>query len=329
MALQARFRQFDEVIKLKRFDENAELREKRERVLARLREGMAKQFPPTQARPTFEWFNQGSYEMGTGVKPVDGDYDIDVGVVFNIDVARYPDPLAVKQWVFAAVREHTTDVRWRRPCVTVNYVEARESKYHVDLAVYGKDGWGNLHLAVGRQNATQAERGWLRSDPKKLTEIVGAKFQGEDADQFRRVIRLLKRWKDVRFRGQAAGAPTGIALTACALQWFAPRRSPSRSAFAWPAAGEYDDLVALSALVGQMRGAFRTVYDRARPIAALDVNLPVPPGNDLFAKLNAEQMQQLKGSIDALSGTLELAQRQDEWTASTSLRQVFGADFPA
>ena len=47
MSLQNRFRKFDELIKLKHYDENAELREKRERVIRRLREGMAKQFPST------------------------------------------------------------------------------------------------------------------------------------------------------------------------------------------------------------------------------------------------------------------------------------------
>jgi len=68
MSLQSPFMKFHEAILLKRFDENAELREKRDRILKRLRDNLS---------VTFEPFNQGSYSMGTGIKPLDGDYDID------------------------------------------------------------------------------------------------------------------------------------------------------------------------------------------------------------------------------------------------------------
>lgn len=95
MSLQPAFRRFHEAIKLRRFNENAALVEKRNRVLVRLNEGLKQAFPNQQQRPKILPFNQGSYEMGTGVKPLDDDYDIDVGLVFDVNTARV-GPLDVK-----------------------------------------------------------------------------------------------------------------------------------------------------------------------------------------------------------------------------------------
>ena len=76
--------QFHDAIKLGRFDENATLREKRDRVLQRLDSGLKKLFADRgEDPPHYDPSNQGSYEMGTGVKPRGGDFDIDVGLHFN------------------------------------------------------------------------------------------------------------------------------------------------------------------------------------------------------------------------------------------------------
>src|SRR6266849_3600286 len=105
--IQKQFEQFHEAIKLRHYDENAELREKRDRVLKRLKEGMEKRFAEKgEEPPKFTTFNQGSYAMGTGTKPLDRDYDIDVGVCFEIAKADY-DPVEVKEWVYDALKDHT------------------------------------------------------------------------------------------------------------------------------------------------------------------------------------------------------------------------------
>jgi hypothetical protein len=100
--------------------------------------------------PTFTWFNQGSYEMGTGIKPaVSGDYDIDVGIIFDINHSEH-DPVDVKTWVTDALEGHTKKVDMRRPCVTVFYQRDDEPIYHVDLAIYSDDtcpGTGCRYLA--------------------------------------------------------------------------------------------------------------------------------------------------------------------------------------
>ncbi|MBU0550460.1 nucleotidyltransferase [Myxococcota bacterium] len=322
MAIQPKFRQFDEAIKLRRFDENAELREKRDRVLKRLREGIERRFPDRSTRPKFETFNQGSYEMGTGVKPVNGrDYDIDVGVRFDIEANQY-DPVVVKRWVHEAVKEHTSDVQFRRPCITVFYKCAGETAYHVDLAVYGKDFWGSDMLAVGKEHSSADQRKWESSKPTELTKLIGDQYSGEDADQFRRVIRYLKRWKDVNFSAEGNAAPRGIALTACAYHWF----EPSKTSSFWSSEPvQYNDLDAMTRLVKQTLAWFLWG-------GRLSVTLPVSPGNNLFEKMTDQQMAEFKGKLERLHDALIAAANcasTNEAKACRHLIGVLGSDFPA
>ncbi|MFY0533049.1 cyclic GMP-AMP synthase DncV-like nucleotidyltransferase [Nannocystis pusilla] len=99
--------------------------------------------------PSFSHFNQGSYELRTGVKPVDGDYDIDVGLRFNTTKQEWTDPVALKQRVVDALSGYKVELR--RPCVTVYYQRRNEPLYHVDLNVYvPAETDGMFHLAVGK-----------------------------------------------------------------------------------------------------------------------------------------------------------------------------------
>ena len=101
--IQRQFIQFDDAIRLRHFDENATLREKRDAVLDRLTGGLVSLRKQGSKVPRFEWFLQGSYEMGTGVYPAEGDYDIDVGLYFDCPRAAYKDPVALKELVRKAL----------------------------------------------------------------------------------------------------------------------------------------------------------------------------------------------------------------------------------
>jgi hypothetical protein len=155
--IQRQLIQFDEAIRLKRFDENATLREKRDAVLTRLRDQHNALRRQGVKVPVFDWFNQGSYQMGTGVTPADGDFDIDVGLRFDCTRADYSDPVALKNLVFNALDGHTQRVELRRSCVTVFYQRAGEPVYHVDLAVYAREsalfGGDELYIAKGKANS--------------------------------------------------------------------------------------------------------------------------------------------------------------------------------
>ena len=76
--LQSEFEEFHENIKLKEFDENSILREKRDILLDKLKKNISEE------AASYTTFNQGSYAMGTGIKHEDGDYDIYVGIRFDI-----------------------------------------------------------------------------------------------------------------------------------------------------------------------------------------------------------------------------------------------------
>lgn len=320
MTFQPLFRRFHEAIQLKRFDENAELIEKRDRVLKRLRDNLV--VPPPE-RATFEPFNQGSYAMGTGIKPLDGDYDIDVGIEFEIDYRRYT-PVEVKRWVNKAVEGHTTRVQWRRSCITVYYQQAGEPLYHVDLAIMARDRFtGERRLAIGKEHSALDQQEWQPDDRKGFMAAVENHFAGEDAVQFRRVVRYLKRWKDKHFPREGHAAPTGLALTVAALRWFKPMAT-----WGWGASTkEYDDLSATTALVSGMVQGFGQAWDGAtgRYVPRLSLLLPAAPRDDVFKRMSHQQMLEFHSRLVELERDLREAQR----TQSTApLLRAFGDDFP-
>lgn len=303
---QPAFLTFHQAIKLGNTDENALLRDKRDNVLARLRSrGL-----------TFTPFNQGSYAMATGIKPVDLDYDIDVGLVFTGD--RPHDPLTAKQQVYDAAYGHTPRVEWCRHCVRVQYVRQGAEAFHVDLAVYWQveSYWGGtkLYLAVGKQHSGGEHREWREVDPKGLLTKINGHHSGEDHWQFTRVVRYLKRWKDFQFPSAGNAAPRGIALTIAAYDDFSPTRS-------WNAAtsADYDDLAALQNVVSRTLSRF-SWSDRIRLMS------PVAPFDDACAKMTDQQMREFKGRLQVLENALKVAATTGQ---RRYLGEVFGPDFPA
>ncbi|WP_437595769.1 cyclic GMP-AMP synthase DncV-like nucleotidyltransferase [Sorangium sp. So ce590] len=329
--IQKYFIQFDDTIRLERDDEKAKLSEKRKRVLDRLSEGIKRQRDEGQEIPRYNTFNQGSYAMNTGVKPRNGDYDIDVGVRFELAINDHSDPVKVKEWVFNAVDGHTKKVEMRRSCVTVFYQEAGEDVYHVDLAVYSgaeKNPDRQDYLAKGKQNSATEHRIWEQSDPQGLCDRIAECRQSEHREQFRRVIRAMKRWKDERFSKDGNAAPKGIALTAAAYHWFQPS-TRTIDAFANKTAD--DDLDALDRFVQTMIDNFQQVWsdEEQRLTPRLKVGLPVVPYSDLCAKMTNPQMRDFKERLGNLKAALEAAKKDDDaHSACKELQKHFGDDFP-
>lgn len=307
--LQSEFMKFNQTIRLGWQDEGAILRDKRDAILERLHERLD--------GPSFSSFNQGSYELGTGVKPEDGDYDIDVGLRFNTSLDEWRDPVQLKEVVCDALSGYNVELR--RPCVTVYYRRAGEPLYHIDLNVYVPDPGSDemLYLAVGKRGDAATRQEWRYTDPLALSAAVDQKFAaGDDREQFRRVVRYLKRWKDHNFPREGDAAPKGIGLTAAALSWLSVAKEYD------PVAGKTycKDLAALSGLVA-------TMLANAQP--RLVVKLPVPPHDDLFGRMNAVQMRECCAKLEGLDEALRGAWRDpDDASTSAALRKVFGEDFP-
>ena len=319
--LQKEFIEFHDNIKLD--DENQKLRDKRDILLKKLKNNIS------EDATSYTTFNQGSYAMGTGIYPEDEDYDIDVGIKFNINKDDYDDPVEPKTWVKDALDGHTKKVEIRRSCVTVTYQENGESAYHVDFAIYAADNADKkLYIAKGKTYSDEKHRYWEISDPQGLIDEIKGKHSGDDADQFRRVIRYMKKWKSHNFSSSGDSAPTGIALTILAYDG----GYSVKNTYDW-SKGKYvyDDFAALHNLVTNIRSRFSYSWsDEAQQMChKITVYLPVEPYNNLFSKMTDKQMEDFYQKIDQMLGKLnEVKEKTKRSEACIILGELFGEDFP-
>ena len=306
--VQSQFEQFHNAIKLDVDDEQRKLREKREVLLRSLADGLPQDFPK------FTPFVQGSYAMKTGVVPLDGNYDIDVGLIFECTEKEFPDPVALKRRIRDALAGYGRTINIRRSCVTVTYMRDGQPDYHVDLALYVRSESGGLLLAKGREFSGGDQRKWVQAGPKELTAYILGCFSGEAQAQFRRCVRYLKRWRDPRFN---SGGPISIALTVAAAHWFKPVFGPN---------GKPSDLEALHALVKKMlekSGAPLGVPGR------VIVKIPGPGDCDLMAGMTERQMAGFRDRLSELDRALGQCYGQvDVQAACSGLQGQFGVEFP-
>lgn len=327
--VQPQFEQFHEAIKLRRFGENEILRDKRDIIRRKLEKRLPQVFEDHDEEvPEFRFRDQGSYEFGTGVKPLDGDYDIDQGLYFTMSSDSYPDPVVLKKSVYTALFGHTANVRIRRSCVTVSYQEDGEPIYHVDIAIYvdgSEEPDGKARLAKGHENSADEYRVWELSEPQALIDLIEGKFTDNHRAQFRRVIQYLKRWRDENFSLDGHAAPLGIGLTVAAYYDLNCRYSDYFT-------GKPDDRAALRDLVATILGRFITVeadLGTPQPNRRFSLLLPVEPHNDLFERMTDAQMTVLETKLSQLQDALDAAEDAvDPVLACRGLRNVFGEDFP-
>lgn len=305
------FERFHERIRLSEDNQKAKLREKRQALLDDLRCNLG----PTA--PAFEWFNQGSYAMHTGIVPRDGDYDIDVGLVFDCARSAYSDPVALKVLVRDAMKRSARTVQIRRSCVTAQYLRTGIPAYHVDLAVYVKRKDGLLDIAKGKEYSEPEYRRWEKADPKGLTRVLANRYSGEELSQYRRCIRYMKRWRDLKF---SAGAPVSIALTVAAYLWFEPRH---QALGASPR-----DLDAMRDWTKAILNRFSNETTREGPHERLRIALPVEPHVDLLAKLSKTQMGRLQAALASLHASLHRATNATTLDdCKALLAEQFGTEF--
>lgn len=321
--LQPQFKKFYDTIRID-FNNSQLLRDKRDLIITNLTDGLSKALHSNT--PKFSYFNQGSYDLATGVEPLEGeDYDIDVGIIFDFTKTDR-DPVQVKQVVLDILNAPAKRiVDMHRSCVRVQYHQQGAKHFHIDLAIYayGTDFWGRqnntLHIAKGYVGSTSDKRIWEISEPYALKECLKTKFSDNlNRDQFRRTIRYLKRWKDYNSALQNNGKPTGIALTACCYKYFQPQYTLDYGSNT----RRYNDL---SALVIVTQSIIRSFSWNNK----ITVELPVKPYNNLFAKMGDNQMSILKNELQSLYTKLTEAAQQNQFTrACMILRSAFGGDFP-
>lgn len=305
--VQKQFEEFHTTIRVD-YEMSRELREKRDIVVGRI-----KKYLSDHGLPTCEELLQGSYKMKTGVKPIEElEYDIDVGLRFGFRDTEH-DAQTVRDWVLAAVKEHTNRVEDRGPCIRVVY----EAGYHLDLVTYAV--WTD---EVGKEQYRLAHKskGWRPADPPALLEYVATHRKQNfsntvdnetKTDQFRRCVRAIRRWNDVCLPFETDAKPTGLALVLLAIQRRLPKRVflDERS----------DDRAALATFTRSI----------ANTLGRVTANKPTPEYEEMFGRLKPGDMDAFKSRMSALADALDLAGSEvDPVKASETLRAVFGADFP-
>lgn len=300
--IQRAFDRFHERIRHEQFGERDLLRERRDTLESRLSNMLNPELRP-------RLFHQGSYALYTGVKPLSGEFDIDVGLVIQGRRNDFNSPIEVKQVVHDALKQGRRQVRIRRSCVTVDYADRTYGAHHVDIAVYVQEPDGRMFIAKGKRHSEPNLVLWERADPEELTTRLNSKFKSEELAQYRRCIRYLKRWKHRNFATQA---PYSIALTVAAYHWFQPKTRGF-----W--GNVPDDLEALLTLSQNMLDA----VERGR----LRVAVPVEPHPDLMTRLNGAQMTNFLTQLDALrQGLIAAREEKDFETGVVCLQKLFGAE---
>jgi hypothetical protein len=319
--IQSQFYKFHDEIKLEAI-ENKQVAEKRDMLIDELKAYFKKKAEDSgDPQITFTAFSQGSYDMGTGNKPVndEDDYDIDTGLLFNIKKDDYT-PIKVKQWVHDALSaKQFRTVEWKKACIRVQYIEEGLPKFHIDFAVYSSPDCNDdkkTYLAKGKPTSSSENKKWEESEPKQLKQLISNKFtDSKEKSQFLRVIRYYKRWKDENFYS-VNGKPTGISLTALAYRGFTPYVKSS-----FNGSEEINDLKAVLQFTKYIINQFGW--------SRINVMLPVPPYNDLFEKMSDDQCKTFKEKLNSLKSALESAESEpDPHVACKTLKKQFGDDFP-
>lgn len=315
--LQKQFLEFHNTIRLGTYEENTSLREKRDLIINQLKASLRAK--KDEGYPQYEKsFNQGSYALNTGIKPVrDGDYDIDVGVLLDCHTEDYSDPVELKKLIEECIQHTNREVRIKHPCVTVTYKKDGVDDYHVDIPIYAKSNNAddeNYYLAKGKKGQQDKDRFWQLSDPEGTTSIINSLYKGnniyedngsEQRKQFRRCVRYLKRWRHHKSVGVHS-----IGLTIAAYYWLEPEVDIKN-----------DGEVLLSLV--------KNILSRFNYFGRLSINLPVKPYDDLLKPVSDESMATIKERFEALRDNLQSAvDEPDAHEASKTLRKIFGDDFP-
>ena len=190
-------------------NEQNELREKRKLNVKRLKEGLLeyneenkKDYKISEDRI------QGSMAMHTIVQNDKGDYDIDVGIVFESSNLNGLGPLASRNMVADALKRKTKqfaeEPEVKTSCVRLNYTS---TGYHVDFALFKRD-----KDTEDDKEYTYEHAGfeWSVRDVKALEEWFNAQIS-EKGDILRKVIRLSKMF--CKSRDTWKNMPSGLLQT--------------------------------------------------------------------------------------------------------------------
>ena len=314
MGIQTHFDKFHDKIKLGREDDAYKKARKRDdSIKADVKTAFSK-----AGYPVVKDFIQGSLKTYTGIVPISGDYDIDRALVIDDDKAPENPVTPKKKALEVLEARRFKNAKIKKPCVTADYAS---DNVHIDLIVYKRSG-DQHYLAVGKKNSDEKNREWSIADPLGLMEwIVDFSDCGDEADvraQSRRLVRYLKRWRDVQFSDSVVRKVFSIGLTVMVKQELVATFSTE---------GARDDLAALRATVEAILDA--SYFDEEeKGRYRVRVDLPVEPYRDIFDGSSLDTGTQLYNKLKRLKERLEKAEALSDLRAQCEiLNKLFGDDF--
>lgn len=318
--LQKEFENFNSYIRIK--TETKYLIEKRDM----LKEDFRNNFPEKckelgidLSKKDIEFVSQGSYKLGTTIKSKIGEVDLDLGVIFPMDIYENEDTRKIKKKAKAALEITNRRVpKIKEPCVTVEYIKEDENWIHVDFPLYAKNN-GNLYLARGKEFGVYS---WERSDPHGLNDYILDKLkESEDYSdgQLRRLVRYIKKWKQESYSSNSSNyiIPPSIGLTLFAVDLFQK---------------ENTDLLAFKKLCENILRKFIVSRDENGEIIGATINntLPVHPYTDVFSRFEASKYhgitfyKRLEKAVSNLKNAIDCDNDHD---AANYVVKVLGSDF--
>ena len=316
MGIQTHFDKFHDRIKLGRQDDAyKKARDRDDSIKSDVKASFSEAGYPVVAE-----FIQGSLNTHTGIMPISGDFDIDRALVIDADGAP-ENPVTPKKEALDVLEDRGfKNAKIKKPCVTAEYASGN---VHIDFIIYKQSG-DQHYLAVGKKNSDEYNREWSAADPLGLMAWINDDSSHDEADakavlaQFRRLVRYLKRWRDVQFSTTVAAKVFSIGLTVMVKSEFEPSFSKE---------GARQDLEALRATVAGIldAGYFYEAVDNKYHV---QVDLPVQPWRDIFYGSSLDTGTQLHNKLEYLKvqlGKVEVS--SDEREQCEILNKLFGDDF--
>jgi len=324
MSLQKAFLDFNKKIALSRKDDAYKTaREKDKSLLADIIAALEK-----EGYAVKRTLLQGSHgKPQLAVHPLNGDdFDIDRAIVIE-EKGSLENPVTVKKVIKKVfVDRKFKNPTIKKPCVTADYAQ---KPIHLDYPIYREDFWGDLYLAVGRENSGESGRKWELNDPEGLMDWIcshedyqsffGADLTDLEFAQFRRILRDLKRWRDYKIPGSDRKYIYSIGLTIMVRRCFCPSVDSE---------GRGNDLDSMTRTISAVLGhGYFTETDTDK--YDLQVILPVEPKRDVFENHGTTVGTKLHAKLSDLLSRLEEVEREESLKKQCEiLNKQFGDDFP-
>lgn len=320
MALQKYFRKFDDEIKLTRWSEEyKDARTKEHSILNEIKQKFRE-----NGYPVIEEFRQGSFATDTAIKKLEGDLDVDRAIVIKQENAP-DDPVKCKKTILDVLGARGfKNAILKTPCVTADYAGL---KLHIDYAVYSVDEFTRYAVALGKEHSKSENRIWQDSESKELINWLNGtnnstsfwELTTEEVNQFKRLVRYLKRWRDYSYPDGHKDYIYSIGLAIMLKESFCS---------AINANGVEDDLESLIKTLDYILNRKSYFLSLGEEKYNIVVNIPFVPNIDIFRKHGKTVGTTFKKNLESLLKTLREVSETDSLIKQCELlNKVFGDDF--